>query len=213
MKNEIYLEHYFPSPIFFTENPDFKSLNKQLEKDIYAWSERQQSMERSNSGGWHSPSNMNDLPEFKDLFDYIEEQVDRIKTDGLAIRKDSTLYLHNAWANINKTNDYNVKHNHPHSNISGVYYVKVPDPPAKIWFHDPRQGRTMTELLHDEEIYQNRMDLWSHVHFVPTPGKLILFPSYLEHTVEQNLSQEDRISVSFNIVQVESNVFMNFKYS
>ena len=35
---------------------------------------------------------------------------------------------------------------------------------------------------------------------LPEEGKLLLFPSWLDHEVDQNLSQEKRISISFNIV-------------
>ena len=36
-------------------------------------------------------------------------------------------------------------------------------------------------------------------HFNPVAGRLLVFPSHLEHHVDFNESQEDRISVSFNI--------------
>ena len=31
-----------------------------------------------------------------------------------------------AWANVNRMGDYHDLHNHPHSYLSGTYYVKVP---------------------------------------------------------------------------------------
>ena len=40
-------------------------------------------------------------------------------------------------------------------------------------------------------------DIWN---IIPEEGKLVLFPSWLEHEVDQNLSQEKRISISFNLV-------------
>ena len=36
--------------------------------------------------------------------------------------------------------------------------------------------------------------------FVPHEGRILIFPSSLEHHVEENKSNEDRISYSFNIV-------------
>ena len=33
----------------------------------------------------------------------------------------------------------------------------------------------------------------------PKEGALVLFPSYVEHSVNENLSNEERIVVSFNI--------------
>jgi uncharacterized protein (TIGR02466 family) len=35
--------------------------------------------------------------------------------------------------------------------------------------------------------------------FTPNEGDLLIFPSYLHHSVEENLSEEDRIVISFNI--------------
>jgi len=207
MNNDLYLEHYWPTPIFFTEHPDPSELNKQLEKDIYNWSKNHdgERFVRSNRGGWHSPTDMNDRPEYAEITDWIVSQVQRIKTDGLALHPSTDLILDNMWANINSKYDYNVRHNHPHANISGVYYVTAPEPKSKIWFHDPRQSYSMTELNHDADSKINRPDLWHDVHFDPTPGKLILFPSYLDHTVEQNMSDDARISISFNFYQAKMN--------
>ena len=33
----------------------------------------------------------------------------------------------------------------------------------------------------------------------PEEGKLLLFPAYLQHSVEENLSEDERIVISFNI--------------
>jgi ectoine hydroxylase-related dioxygenase (phytanoyl-CoA dioxygenase family) len=33
-----------------------------------------------------------------------------------------------------------------------------------------------------------------------TKGTLLMFPSYLEHSVDINMSTEERISISFNIM-------------
>jgi uncharacterized protein (TIGR02466 family) len=34
----------------------------------------------------------------------------------------------------------------------------------------------------------------------PEEGKLLLFPSYLHHGVDENLSEEERIVISFNVI-------------
>ena len=33
----------------------------------------------------------------------------------------------------------------------------------------------------------------------PKEGALVLFPSYLDHSVNENLSKEERVVISFNI--------------
>ena len=35
--------------------------------------------------------------------------------------------------------------------------------------------------------------------FIPSEGDLLIFPSYLHHSVEENMSEEERIVISFNI--------------
>ena len=49
-------------------------------------------------------------------------------------------------------------------------------------------------------------DCWTKVNFTPTPGKMIIFPSWLYHAVNPNMSTEEgdaanRIIISFNLNQ------------
>jgi uncharacterized protein (TIGR02466 family) len=43
--------------------------------------------------------------------------------------------------------------------------------------------------------------LWREVHYQPIAGRLIMFPSWLNHCVDPNQSDDIRISVSFNFLQ------------
>jgi uncharacterized protein (TIGR02466 family) len=43
--------------------------------------------------------------------------------------------------------------------------------------------------------------LWREVHYKPIAGRLIMFPSWLNHCVDPNESNDIRISVSFNFLQ------------
>jgi uncharacterized protein (TIGR02466 family) len=56
------------------------------------------------------------------------------------------------------------------------------------------------------EVHPVKTLAWSEVYFEPIEGRLLLFPAWLQHEVEPNLSEEsgpagDRISVSFNLFQ------------
>lgn len=108
-----------------------------------------------------------------------------------------------AWANINQRGDYHNLHNHPHSWLSGTYYVAVPGRgaathrtdlnPNAISFFDPRGQANMNAISGDGQFDPEfRID--------PRPGQLLLWPSFLHHLVHPNLSDEARISVSFNVV-------------
>lgn len=108
-----------------------------------------------------------------------------------------------AWANVNRMGDYHDLHNHPHSYLSGTYYVKVPAPdqsgqrgdgrPNHITFYDPRPGINMVSIKNDPYIEPEFTML-------PKPGLIMLWPAFLNHFVHPNLSKETRVSVSFNII-------------
>jgi uncharacterized protein (TIGR02466 family) len=108
------------------------------------------------------------------------------------------------WANINRTGDYHDPHNHPHSYLSGTYYVRIPKTPPKIGsrgdvrsgcisFYDPRSSANMTAIRRDPNIE-------AEFTVRPRAGLMLLWPAFLQHFVHPNLSEEPRISISFNVV-------------
>jgi len=109
-----------------------------------------------------------------------------------------------AWANINRQGDYHNIHNHPHSYLSGTYYVKVPDiksaagsrddlNPNAISFYDPRTQANMNAIPGDGQVDPEHR-------LLPVAGQILLWPSFLMHFVHPNLGEEERISISFNVL-------------
>ncbi len=108
------------------------------------------------------------------------------------------------WANVNRFGDYHDLHNHPHSYLSGTYYVAVPQgtpeagsrndlTPGAVSFFDPRPQANMNAIRNDGQVspqYTIR----------PKPGMILLWPAFLHHLVHPNLSRAPRVSVSFNVV-------------
>jgi len=108
------------------------------------------------------------------------------------------------WVNINRLGDYHNLHNHPHSWLSGTYYVAMPDQsaakthrgdlnPGAISFFDPRAQANMNAVRGDGQFDPEFRHL-------PRAGELLLWPSFLHHLVHPNLVDAPRISVSFNVV-------------
>ena len=108
------------------------------------------------------------------------------------------------WVNINRNGDYHNLHNHPHSWLSGTYYVGMPEQPENaghrsdlnpgaISFFDPRAQANMNAVRGDGQFDPEYRRF-------PRPGELFLWPSFLHHLVHPNLAAEPRISVSFNVV-------------
>ena len=106
------------------------------------------------------------------------------------------------WYNVNRYGDHHAPHTHPKCTFSGTYYVRVPpapehvgDPlarPACISFYDPRTGANMVTAGTESDARA--------AHTVrPSAGTLLMWPSPMQHYVHPNLSEEHRISISFNL--------------
>ena len=116
------------------------------------------------------------------------------------------------WANVNRFGDYHNLHNHPHAWLSGTYYVSVPDTPidlpgrpdrtpGAISFFDPRPQANMTAIKADGQVDPE-------YRIQPRSGDILLWPAFVHHLVHPNLSQDHRISVSFNVVLRWSDTYL-----
>ena len=191
----MFRELYFPTPIYIA---DIKhpTLNQELERDIISWSNRDKGMIRTNIKGWHSTTNMHELPQFKKLVNML---YDCQKTIYEQEYYESEPFLGNMWANINPPGGSNRAHIHPNSLWSGVYYVKAPQNSGQLKIEDPRSVALMTRPKQKDVPKPDRL-LREH-HYEPKTGRLIMFPSWLNHCVDPNNSNDIRISVSFNFMQ------------
>ena len=150
----------------------------------------------SNSGGWQSNYIYPDDDYFSEFILEMEKQANNF-AKGLEIYQKGKIA--NLWININGYKDSNRRHHHPESIISGVFYVKVPDKSSKLRFFHPSVNLMVRDwgLNVDFKCNKYTSSIWE---IFPEDGKLLLFPSWLDHEVDQNLSQEKRISISFNLV-------------
>ena len=99
------------------------------------------------------------------------------------------------WAIVNIGGASNARHHHGNSDISAAYYVRAPKNCGEIVFYDPRPAPVYS---HPETKSANNLN--ATVNSInPVEGGLVLFPSYLDHSVNANLSKEERIVISFNL--------------
>ena len=186
-------EAFFPTLI---HAEDVELDNKLFEKEIIEWSKKDEGVKKTNVNGWHSQTNMFEIPVFKPLVDELfKMQHEVYKSEWL----DRGPKLGNMWANINYSGGYNKPHIHPNSLFSGVYYIKTPLNCGKIVFNDPRPGVQCN--MPTRQRGKPPPHLWREVSIDPKVGRIIMFPSWLWHSVEPNQSNDMRISVSFNFLQ------------
>ena len=199
--SKLFREALWPTPIYTQEFPDSKNLNKQLFKLIKAWSKKESSMEKTNSGGgWHSPTDMNFKEEYKFFTPHLFQMVEKIFIDyGL----EPKVGLGNMWANINPPHAYNKHHIHPNSDWSGAYYVQVPQDSGNLWIEDPRPG---ANIQLPRRIKKLARPLWRVIKIPAVEGQCIIFPAWVPHGVEENNTKAKgdkslRVSISFNFIQ------------
>ena len=77
-----------------------------------------------------------------------------------------------------------------------MYYVRTRPGADTVNFHDPRNQAGIIRPPVAELTAENTDQVVVRVE----DGTLLIFPSYLQHSVDANASEEERISISFNIM-------------
>jgi uncharacterized protein (TIGR02466 family) len=151
--------------------------------------------EKSNMGGWQSQlldlSDEFALSFATSLFPYIDgaaEDITGVSAEVLDVN------ISGAWININHPGCYNQVHSHSGAHLSGVYYAKVPENSGNLIM---RRGNDSFNLAGIARGVNN----FNHTEctVTPLPGLLVLFPAWSDHLIQINRSEEDRISIAFNI--------------
>ncbi len=99
------------------------------------------------------------------------------------------------WINCLAPGGHHAAHIHPHSVISGTYYVEVPKGASAIRFEDPRLGLMMAAPPRKATA---RIANRTFVDIKPKPGTVLLWESWLRHEVPVNKARTKRVSLSFN---------------
>tara|TARA_B100000989_G_C19473442_1_gene441780 strand:+ start:663 stop:1259 length:597 start_codon:yes stop_codon:yes gene_type:complete len=186
----------FPTPVWTVQLDNFKKINDEM----YKYIKSQQNIDsvgvtKSNVKGWHS--NEFDLKEKepKNFITFILPAIEQVMTDMNWEKQKQIAKINNMWAIINTGGSANLRHQHGNSTISGAYYVKAPVKSGDIVFYDPRPAPVYS---HPNVVNPNLLN--AQVNSIsPKEGALVLFPSYLDHSVNENLSNQERIVISFNM--------------
>ena len=121
---------------------------------------------------------------------FVDEIISEMITDFKAATGED-IFIANYWGHIHEKNMSTTLHNHFDSYVSAVCYVNVPVGSGSIVFR-PRLNQ------YDNSAYASK--------FEPERGVYYMFPSYLDHFVTRNLSEDLRVSISFNFNKNENNI-------
>ena len=169
--------------------------NEELKKYAMMLRDQDTGVIKSNFLGWQSDTLSVPNEQIQLLVDSIIERVSVLKS-RLGFKDDVKIYLNNLWININQKSSFNRPHIHM-STLSGTYYVDCNINSGNLVFKHPSIGHQYS--FKDDSIInftEFNAATWS---VLPEVGKLVIFPSWLEHYVEPNTSEQERISIAFNI--------------
>ena len=149
--------------------------------------------------GYTSYASLTDLPWrfpiFTSLVKVLDQHVKHFVKDLQFDLGDKKVKLDSLWINILPTGGVHTSHIHPHSVISGTMYVSMPRGVSEIKFEDPRLAMMMAAPARTPKA---RDELRNFIYLKPVVGEVLLWESWLRHEVPMNMSDEERISLSFN---------------
>jgi uncharacterized protein (TIGR02466 family) len=159
----------------------------------FAYDKRKQDPGRtvSNYSGWQST----DLKAGE--ADAVDNLVENLNSEIAQCGKQvgiGEVTLYNIWININPPGSYNHLHNHVGAVFSGVYYVDACPEQGNIQFERTDGGEYHLPVNIEKETYYTS----TRATYAAKTGGLYVFPGWLKHSVQGNLSDQDRISISFN---------------
>ncbi|MCB7129829.1 MAG: 2OG-Fe(II) oxygenase, partial [Candidatus Brocadiales bacterium] len=189
---------FFPTLVQLSEVEDLAEMNKSL---LPAIEEIKRTIPNSMPEDWStnhystifSGFSVIDFEGFEALRAFIvAEAINFANVLELEIEK-HPLILTQSWVNVHTKDESQEPHVHQNSVISGVYHVKTPKKCGDLFLHSPYQYVMLNPPVKAQNEFNQR-----NVHITPKEGRLVLFRSFVEHSVRPNKSDQERISISIN---------------
>ncbi len=145
-------------------------------------------------GSWQSEQDLHNREQFEDLISCINSTAQTVL--GFLKVGYNAIEITGCWANINASGASHAIHSHPNNFLSGIYYVHTHPGADSVNLHEPRPQTGIIRPPVTELTSQNT----DQVVVTVSDGMLLMFPSYLAHSVAPNESDKLRISISFNMM-------------
>jgi uncharacterized protein (TIGR02466 family) len=143
---------------------------------------------------WQSGHALHGREELRELCDCVRRAAASV-LQFLKIGSEA-IEITGCWANLYAPGAAHRAHSHPNNYLSAVYYVRTRPGADAINFHDPRSQAGVIRPPVTELTSANTDQVVVRV----KNGTLLVFPAYLQHSVDANASGESRVSVSFNLM-------------
>ena len=198
----------FETPVIVDQLPDAEALNLELRKLILARQQEGPGLVISNVGGWHSDTSMLEWggAPAQRLCSRIISTVDRFTVDIRAGSTPRHRWLPEMWANVSPPGASARHHCHPGSFWSAVYYVddgyggsSDRSLGGELVLFDPRMP--MVRMTAPDLRFRRPGGSPEHdeARFEPMSGRIVIFPSWLNHALLPYHGKRLRISIAVNL--------------
>ena len=190
----------FPTPLYThkLENQKYTDVQNELQPIVD---------KLYNEGSWGQNPNWSSSSQYLsnkgDFFEHLL-QLENMKITGETIMNHCVNYMAamnvqpaykaamtSSWLTLNKPGLSSHIHDHGNAHISGVYWFKTSGDDGDIVFRNTLKALKCNTI---------GSSIAHETSFPPEQGRLILFPGFLDHSVNENKTNGDRISMSFNIL-------------
>jgi len=184
----------FATPVWGFDLPEDQAgpLNEALLRYLDAWFSPRPALRPGET--WQTTQDLHEKDVFAPLYPFLDDAV-RKALSGLGVH-DTDYVVTGCWANINPPGGFHPPHIHPNNLVSGVYYAQTLPGGDGISFHDPRPQSGIIRPTRGKQVQENAQD----IEIEAKPGRMLLFPSWLRHSVKPNYTDAERVSLSFNIM-------------
>jgi len=178
--------------------------NDDLENVSYIYKDAASRKQKNPQGGYFISDDLIGKHDMKNLEARIYEALDRYlagvewttiidNPDPVVPNlKGGNFKIMNSWINIAEKGVKHDYHSHPGYTVAGVYYFRVSDKQGGICFNNPNL------MIYNAHFPEGRCSPQS-IEMIPSDGDIVLFPAWLQHSTHENTTDEERISVAFNI--------------
>jgi uncharacterized protein (TIGR02466 family) len=148
--------------------------------------------------GYTSYASLDDLQRRDPAFADVQRLLQRHAlsfADELAFDLGRKPRLDSLWVNLLKPGGHHSAHIHPHSILSGTFYVEAAAGSGDLRFEDPRLPMMMAAPIRRDDAPEA---LRPFVSVTPADGLLLMWESWLRHEVLPGKAKAERLSISFN---------------
>jgi len=188
LNNDDVIQNLYPTPIYSSKVGNFDAIQHEMFSAL-----KKTEFEMHPCWSSHYLSDIRfELNVVKDhqMNVFVEELSKHIINYCQYLNYNGNCSITESWFSLFKKGNYGHVHHHGATDISGVYYIKTNGEDGNLFFETPNPHLGTSKLF---------SNLTPRHEYKPEEGNLMLFPGWLMHGIQTNTTDNERISLSFNI--------------